>query len=281
RLLHLTRSAEYSRGRFFGPVAKKLWLAAEAKRAGARPGRDSSYLPVRARHAQSLAWPARSPGYPSRSPAIGARYRRTAASTPATHSDVVEAVGAAGQAVEAAAQAMERAEQAKEALGVDTGEPERKGDDPDDINPREYGSAEPSNKGFFDSIANELRELVDEAKRVAEREVAQAGHGPPGHTSGGLFGSETMEGDTPARRPIINSTAECLMEPRWEEARKEAERTALEAARLVKAAQTAAFELKAVEEVEAAEAQDSEEDEGEDGIDGDDGAYGPTEHVSR
>ncbi|CAN0110784.1 unnamed protein product, partial [Ectocarpus sp. 12 AP-2014] len=287
-------SAEYSRGRFFGPVAKKLWLAAEAKRAGARPGRDSSYLPVRARHGQSPAWPARSPGYPVGSPAIGARYRRMAASTPAAHSDVVEAVEAAGQAVEAAAQAMERAEQAKQALGEDTGEPERNGDDPDDINPREYGgalrrqsngrlnsSAEPSNKGVFDSIANELRELADEAKREAENEAAQAGHGPPGHTSSGLFGSETMEGETPTRRPIINSTAECLMEPRWEEARKEAERTALEAARLVKAAQTAAFELKAVEEVEAAEAQDSEEDGGEDDINGDDGAYGPTEHVSR
>ncbi|CAM9840297.1 unnamed protein product, partial [Ectocarpus sp. 12 AP-2014] len=90
-------SAEYSRGRFFGPVAKKLWLAAEAKRAGARPGRDSSYLPVRPGHGQSPAWPGRSPGYPGRSPAIAARYRRTAASTPAAHSDVVEAVEAAGQ----------------------------------------------------------------------------------------------------------------------------------------------------------------------------------------
>ncbi|CAM9111431.1 unnamed protein product [Ectocarpus sp. 4 AP-2014] len=278
-------SAEYSRGRFFGPVAKKLWLAAEAKRAGARPGRDSSYLPVRRRHGQSLAWPGRSPGYPGRSPAVGARYRRTAASTPAAHSDVVEAVKAAGQAVEAAAQAMERAEQAKEALGEDTGEPERKGDYASILNPREYGSTESSNKGFFDSIANELRELADEAKREAEKEAAQAaqaGHGPPGHTSSGLFGSETMEGVAPVRHPIIiNSTAECLMEPRWEEARKEAERTALEAARLVKAAQTAAFELKAVEEVEAAEALDSEEDEGEDDIDGDDGAYGSTEHISR
>ncbi|CAM9441282.1 unnamed protein product [Ectocarpus fasciculatus] len=274
-------SAEYSSGRFFDPVAKKLWLAAEAKRAGARPMRGSSHLPVRAGYGQSPAWPSRSPGYPARSPAMAARFRRPAASTPA-HSDVVEAVEAAGQAVEAAAQAMERAEQAKEALGEDTGEPERKGDDAGDLDPREYGSAESSNKGFFDSIANELRELADEAKREAEKEAAQAAQGPPGHTGSGLFGSETMQAGVPTRRPFTeSSTAECLKEPKWEAVRQEAAKTALEAARLVKAAQVAAFELKAVEEVEAAEGQDSEEDEAEDDIDGGGGAYGSTEYTSR
>ncbi|CAB1103728.1 unnamed protein product [Ectocarpus sp. CCAP 1310/34] len=273
-------SAEYSRDRFFGPVTKKLWLAAEAKRVGARPGRGSSHLPVRAGHGQSPAWSGRSPGYHGRSPAIAARYRQPAVSTPA-HSDVLKAVEAAGQAVETAAQAMERAEQAKEALGEDTGEPERKGGDPDDRNPRDFGSAESSNKGFFDSIANELRELADEAKREAEKEAAQAAHGPPGYTNSGLFGSETMEAGIPTRRPITDTTAECLKEPRWEAVRQEAAKTAMEAARLVKAAQTAAFELQAVEEVEAAEALDSEEDVGEDDIDGDDGAYGLTEYTSR
>ncbi|CAB1103909.1 unnamed protein product [Ectocarpus sp. CCAP 1310/34] len=273
-------SAEYSRDHFFGPVAKKLWLAAEAKRVGARPGRGSSHLPVRAGHGQSPAWSGRSPGYHGRSPAIAARYRQPAVSTPA-HSDVLKAVEAAGQAVETAAQAMERAEQAKEALGDDTGEPERKGGDPDDSNPRDFGSAESSNKGFFDSIANELRELADEAKREAEKEVAQAAHGPPGYTSSGLFGSETMEAGIPTRRPITDTTAECLKDPRWEAVRQETAKTAMEAARLVKAAQTAAFELQAVEEVEAAEALDSEEDLGEEEIDGHDGAYGSTEYTSR
>ncbi|CAM9862723.1 unnamed protein product [Ectocarpus sp. 8 AP-2014] len=83
-----------------------------------------------------------------------------------------------------------------------------------------------------------------------------------------------MEAGIPTRRSITDTTAECLKEPKWEVVRQEAAKTAMEAARLVKAAQTAAFELKAVEEVEAAEALDSEEDEGEDDIDGDDGAYG-------
>ncbi|CAM9971731.1 unnamed protein product [Ectocarpus sp. 6 AP-2014] len=83
-----------------------------------------------------------------------------------------------------------------------------------------------------------------------------------------------MEAGMPTRRPITGSTAECLKEPTWVAVRQEDEKTAMEAARLVKAAQTAAFELEAIEEVEAAEALDSEEDEGEDDIDGDDGAYG-------
>ncbi|CBJ34100.1 hypothetical protein Esi_0986_0003 [Ectocarpus siliculosus] len=85
-----------------------------------------------------------------------------------------------------------------------------------------------------------------------------------------------MEAGIPTRRPITGSTAECVKEPPWEAVRQEAAKTAMEAARLVKAAQTSAFELKAIEEVEAAEALDSEEDEGEDHIDGDDGAYGST-----
>ncbi|CAM9557488.1 unnamed protein product [Ectocarpus sp. 4 AP-2014] len=83
-----------------------------------------------------------------------------------------------------------------------------------------------------------------------------------------------MEAGIPTGRPITGSTAECLKEPKWEAVRQEAAKTVMEATRLVKAAQTAAFELKVVEEVEAAEALDSEEDEGEDDIDGDDGAYG-------
>lgn len=65
-------------------VFRVLHLTRAAKRAEARPERDSSHLAVRVGRGQS-------PGRPGRSPAITARYGRQAASTPA-HSDVVDAV---------------------------------------------------------------------------------------------------------------------------------------------------------------------------------------------
>ncbi|CAM9107034.1 unnamed protein product, partial [Hapterophycus canaliculatus] len=242
------RSPAYSSGQFFGSVAKKLKLEAAAKRTEARSMRGPGYP-------SSRTGQARSPAYP-------ARRRREAARSPSTF-DVVEAVKAAGQAVEAAAQAMERAERAK-ALGEDTGEQKNEAADVSDVQAEEHG-------GFFDSIAQELRELAVAAKQEADKEASLAKRRSAGQR---LFGSGILAGGTASEAHI---KIECLMEPTWQAARQEAEKTAMEAARLAKEAQAAA--LGALQETGGGETLDFQELAPEADID--DGGYRSTEYSSR
>lgn len=135
------------------------------------------------------------------------------------------------------------------------------------------------NANYIDSIHQcEFQKRVRNVfPRWAVNDVVANVVRPPGYTSTGLFSSETTKAEVPTirglRRLVINSSTECLQEPKWEEARQEALTTLAEAARLVKEAQAAAYEA-VKEEVDAAEALYSEEFEAEGDIDGGDGGFG-------